>query len=141
LQLSQSPASTTPTTIARLGERIPEFDGLRGIAISLVLVFHRITGAVAERWPNPLSFVKHVTQLGWSGVDLFFRASCMAGFCLVPGVLPIISRYFIFGTNFVNSDVCRVDGRPDRLRVRPNPIIHEEKKLARGFSGRIGEFL
>jgi peptidoglycan/LPS O-acetylase OafA/YrhL len=51
---------------------IPELDGVRGIAILLVLVFH-------FRGPNPPSsipqFMDTPLRLGWSGVDLFFALS------------------------------------------------------------------
>ncbi|HUO60564.1 MAG TPA: acyltransferase [Candidatus Acidoferrales bacterium] len=69
--------------------RIPELDGLRGLAILLVLIFHvgilRSTsiGAVV----NPL------VRFGWSGVDLFF---VLSGF-LIGGILLDNSdskRYF-----------------------------------------------
>lgn len=88
----------------RSPERIPELDGLRGVAIFLVLIFHYVTGVVAERWPNPLAFVKHVTQFAWSGVDLFF---VLSGF-LIGGILlsardsPNYFRVFYF------RRVCRI---------------------------------
>src|ERR1700674_4975966 len=57
--------------------RIPELDGIRGIAILLVLISH--FGAPRAPW-LPL---KHFMELGWYGVDVFFALS---GF-LITGIL------------------------------------------------------
>ena len=58
-------AATAPTT----NRHIPALDGVRGIAIILVVVFHA--------WRT------EVSALGWTGVDLFF---VLSGF-LITGVL------------------------------------------------------
>ncbi|HYG36749.1 MAG TPA: acyltransferase [Clostridia bacterium] len=57
--------------------RFPEVDGLRAIAVSLVLLDHFFSYAV------PLEFIRRVTGFGWVGVDLFFVIS---GF-LIGGIL------------------------------------------------------
>jgi peptidoglycan/LPS O-acetylase OafA/YrhL len=66
----------------RSGGRVPELDGLRGIAVLTVMIYH-------------FSIVKHVTDIGidrayyriaamgWAGVDLFF---VLSGF-LITGIL------------------------------------------------------
>jgi len=64
------------------GSRIPELDGLRGIAIISVLLVHYFY------YPQPgLALPLHLFQrtfaLGWSGVDLFF---VLSGF-LIGGIL------------------------------------------------------
>jgi len=63
--------------------RIPELDGLRGLAILLVLIWHFgyiCNSANGHRW---LFYVKDSTMLFWSGVDLFF---VLSGF-LIGGIL------------------------------------------------------
>ncbi len=71
-----------PPTL-NLSGRIPELDGLRGIAIGMVLLYHyfffhapKVPGSFAAYAQVPL-------RLGWSGVDLFF---VLSGF-LIGGIL------------------------------------------------------
>src|SRR6476660_4309501 len=67
----------------RLRARVPELDGLRGLAILLVLVFHFIS---QEGSTAPHSFASHlqrIVAMGWTGVDLFF---VLSGF-LIGGIL------------------------------------------------------
>jgi peptidoglycan/LPS O-acetylase OafA/YrhL len=49
--------------------RIPEFDGLRGIAALGVLLFH------FSPYTGPLRWLRPVADFGWVGVDLFFVLS------------------------------------------------------------------
>src|SRR5947207_1733683 len=70
-----------PATVSK--QRIPELDGLRGLAILLVLVFHYTAqegvlapGTLADR-------MQKLTIMGWTGVDLFF---VLSGF-LIGGIL------------------------------------------------------
>lgn len=64
-----------PATIS--ARRIPELDGVRGLAILLVLAVH--FGLTA----NPPEPLYSLLRLGWSGVDLFF---VLSGF-LITGIL------------------------------------------------------
>ena len=75
------------------GERLPQLDGLRGVAILLVVVCHYVANADHARlgyWPR--HFLSALT-VGWSGVDLFF---VLSGF-LIGGILLNVRnspRYF-----------------------------------------------
>jgi peptidoglycan/LPS O-acetylase OafA/YrhL len=65
------------------GMRVPELDGIRGLAILLVLCNHYIfdTGRFPLR--TPMAYVARSLELSWSGVDLFF---VLSGF-LLGGIL------------------------------------------------------
>ncbi len=56
--------------------RLPELDGLRAVAILLVLLGHHLAAA-------PVAGIRRVTEMGWVGVDLFF---VLSGF-LIGGIL------------------------------------------------------
>lgn len=60
--------------------RIPSLDGVRGIAILLVLVFHSL---LVNEDAMPIGPVYAVAASGWVGVDLFF---VLSGF-LITGIL------------------------------------------------------
>src|ERR1035441_3798408 len=57
--------------------RIPELDGLRGLAILAVMLFHYTPET------GPLHFLAPVLLTGWIGVDLFF---VLSGY-LIAGIL------------------------------------------------------
>jgi len=59
-------------------KRIPELDGLRGLAILLVVFYHYF-----ESSPLLPGFIASAGRLSWSGVDLFF---VLSGF-LIGGIL------------------------------------------------------
>lgn len=65
--------------------RIPELDGLRGIAILLVLLYHYFAGLARVSAPegSALAYLSVLPRLAWSGVDLFF---VLSGF-LIGGIL------------------------------------------------------
>ena len=62
--------------------RIPELDGLRGVAILLVICVHYIRSQGPTGGPIT-TFLQKFLALGWSGVDLFF---VLSGF-LIGGIL------------------------------------------------------
>jgi peptidoglycan/LPS O-acetylase OafA/YrhL len=78
------------STVARTGparafsaHHIPELDGIRGLAIGMVVIYHYfIQIGVAPRG-TLLWYVLLPGRLGWSGVDLFF---VLSGF-LIGGIL------------------------------------------------------
>ena len=63
-------------------KRIPELDGIRGIAIGMVLVFHYFA-SVYSIPGSSLAYMQVPFRLTWSGVDLFF---VLSGF-LIGGIL------------------------------------------------------
>ena len=62
-------------------ERYPALDGLRGVAILLVLMFH--FGWAKPPVGHPAKLLVFLTNFGWTGVDLFF---VLSGF-LITGIL------------------------------------------------------
>jgi peptidoglycan/LPS O-acetylase OafA/YrhL len=79
--LKSSPLLHVSVTESR--ERIPELDGVRGIAILLVLVWHFV-GAPLGQLPGPAAqLVQRILGIAGSGVDLFF---VLSGF-LIGGIL------------------------------------------------------
>ena len=63
--------------------RIPELDGLRGLAILLVLLLHYVADSRGGDLGSFLYRFKNLLRLGWSGVDLFL---VLSGF-LIGGIL------------------------------------------------------
>lgn len=64
--------------------RVPALDGVRGVAIALVLVYHFVF--MSDAWASSSAIdrgIWRVAGAGWSGVDLFF---VLSGF-LITGIL------------------------------------------------------
>ena len=74
-------ASTNQLTPLDLSARIPELDGIRGVAIAMILVAHCFE--IVTRPGSPLAYALVPLRLNWSGVDLFF---VLSGF-LIGGIL------------------------------------------------------
>lgn len=83
--------------------RIPQLDGLRGVAIAMVLVYHLAGGAagIAPSFPEFLAFP---INFGWSGVDLFF---VLSGF-LIGGILLDARQSPNYFRVFYRRRVCRI---------------------------------
>jgi peptidoglycan/LPS O-acetylase OafA/YrhL len=78
-----TPRVETSAISSMSAKRIPELDGLRGLAILLVLIWHfgcLANSAGGHRW---LFYLIDAGSLSWSGVDLFF---VLSGF-LIGGIL------------------------------------------------------
>jgi peptidoglycan/LPS O-acetylase OafA/YrhL len=78
-----APREETTVSAPMSAKRIPELDGLRGLAVSLVLIFHFADGAISPTGHRWLFYLGDVFSLSWSGVDLFF---VLSGF-LLGGIL------------------------------------------------------
>lgn len=63
--------------------RIPELDGVRGMAILLVILYHYVAVPIPADASPGFLFVRQLFSNGWSGVDLFF---VLSGF-LITGIL------------------------------------------------------
>src|SRR5882757_8284229 len=65
-------------------QKIPELDGIRGIAVLMVLYAHAIGLPGAEReWTGLKRWIVATSHFGIFGVDLFFVLSG----CLITGIL------------------------------------------------------
>ncbi|QOY85104.1 acyltransferase family protein [Paludibaculum fermentans] len=105
-QSGSNEAEAAPRAPGRASERIvPELNGVRGIAILMVLLLH--FGARPEGVPKILT---GPFALGWSGVDLFF---VLSGF-LITGIL-LDTRW---STNYFSSFYAR-----RALRIFPLYLI------------------
>jgi peptidoglycan/LPS O-acetylase OafA/YrhL len=85
-------------------KRISQLDGVRGIAILLVLLFHYFVTQVVAQPKSVVFYCSRVFHLTWSGVDLFF---VLSGF-LIAGILldhRNTSNYFRV---FYLRRVCRI---------------------------------
>jgi peptidoglycan/LPS O-acetylase OafA/YrhL len=71
-----------PNTLADRN-RIPELDGLRGVAIGMVVIYHFFQATIMVTPGTALSYLQAAARLSWSGVDLFF---VLSGF-LIGGIL------------------------------------------------------
>ena len=86
--------------------RIPALDGIRGLAISLVLWWHVPVAALRGHLPNHhlLSWLVDLGRFTWSGVDLFF---VLSGF-LIGGIMLDASRSTSYFSTFYVRRAYRI---------------------------------
>lgn len=80
--LEQAVAASVPAPALAVG-RIPQLDGLRGVAIGMVVLFHYFSFHFTSLPGTAAWYLVYPTRFGWSGVDLFF---VLSGF-LIGGIL------------------------------------------------------
>ncbi len=85
-------------------KRIRSLDGVRGIAILLVVVWHYVQNQIVPEPYSLAAYVKKMLSLTWSGVDLFF---VLSGFLIVGILLDNrgASNYF---RAFYIRRICRI---------------------------------
>lgn len=84
--------------------RVREFDGLRGIAVLLVIAFHLFKRAVYFTEHPILIAITNITSVGWVGVDIFFTLS---GFLITAILLKAKNGEHYF-KNFYIRRVLRI---------------------------------
>ncbi|MBY0113707.1 MAG: acyltransferase [Phycisphaerales bacterium] len=80
LSVAASEQSSAARSLVGVGTHVPALDGIRGLAILLVMIFHMNLLAGASRVDHAARFI---SSAGWTGVDLFF---VLSGF-LITGIL------------------------------------------------------
>jgi peptidoglycan/LPS O-acetylase OafA/YrhL len=88
----------------RLSIRIPELDGVRGLAILLMLVFNYFASGQSQTIAPWYAKALIPFRLSWSGVDLFF---VLSGF-LIGGILYDVKNARSYYKAFYLQRACRV---------------------------------
>jgi peptidoglycan/LPS O-acetylase OafA/YrhL len=78
--------------------RIPALDGVRGVAILAVLIFHAFLITRPTATVPPISWIDRIVETGWAGVDLFF---VLSGFLITGILLKAKSGARYFSTFYV----------------------------------------
>jgi Predicted acyltransferases len=138
-------------------KRISQLDGVRGIAILLVLIWHYFPCQIVFRPHSIVWYCSRAFSLTWSGVDLFF---VLSGF-LIAGVLldhrdtsnyfrvfylrrvcRIFPLYFLLLSLFVCLGATRMSTSPsfEWLFHNPLPILSYATFTQNIFMGARGDF-
>jgi peptidoglycan/LPS O-acetylase OafA/YrhL len=75
IENSISTGKIDPMTKSEGIDRVPELDGIRGLAILLVLFFHILRRAANLTNNDLLHSITDIARIGWIGVDIFFVLS------------------------------------------------------------------
>ncbi|MBB3659771.1 peptidoglycan/LPS O-acetylase OafA/YrhL [Rhizobium sp. BK650] len=98
LQINKSSAlSTVP--------RLAELDGLRGVAVAIVLIWHFVGASLPSRHGFAFKALYDVTILGRTGVDLFF---VLSGFLIIGIILDRQQSPLLFLKNFYIRRFLRI---------------------------------
>ena len=84
--------------------RIPELDGIRGLAILLVILCHYGAHQITSTPGTPFNLLHIALTFGWVGVDLFF---VLSGFLIGGILMDNRSSPRFFGTFYMRR-VCRI---------------------------------
>lgn len=93
--------------VPEMKKRIPELDGLRGIAILLVVSFHYLNNQLINNTHPLAKVISKMTSFGWIGVDLFF---VLSGFLIGSVLLKTHQSANYFSTFYIRR----------LLRIVPN---------------------
>ena len=85
-------------------KRIPQLDGVRGVAVLMVIVWHYFVCRVDAAPGSVAYYARHALSLTWSGVDLFF---VLSGF-LIAGILLDQRRAPNYFRVFYLRRTCRI---------------------------------
>lgn len=96
--------TTTTYSAIPLMNRVVELDGIRGIAILLVLVWHYFATQVQAPYGTLLYYLRYMSALTWSGVDLFF---VLSGY-LIGGILIDHRNSSTYFSTFFIRRICRI---------------------------------
>jgi peptidoglycan/LPS O-acetylase OafA/YrhL len=86
------------------GTRLPVLDGVRGVAIALVVIYHSIRFGGMQPTVALDRVVQKLGAVGWSGVDLFF---VLSGF-LITGILYDAKHARGYFRNFYARRILRI---------------------------------
>jgi peptidoglycan/LPS O-acetylase OafA/YrhL len=101
-----SDSTTAPSSRAALdlSKRIPELDGLRGLAIGMVVFMHCVWLGNGASSSHLLNYVSVAVRPFWSAVDLFF---VLSGFLIGGNLLDARTSQNYFSTFYIRR-FCRV---------------------------------